>query len=123
MSHLTICKISIRDPDLSLLKRTFEVLANEYRCKMTDIVRDYYGRTAKVMFGLNIETGIGVNIVNGDLVVVGDKYMLGRLFDEISQKIVQYYTALAVTEAAQQMGLHVEDVVRQEDSVIVYIRG
>lgn len=124
MSHLTICKISIKNPDVMLLRQVFEVLAKEYNTNISNIVRDYFGRERKVLFALDLRAkgqarGIGVVIEDGELVVVGDDWAFGALFEEVRSKIVQYYTALAVSRIANMLGFQIANVQQTPEAIVI----
>ncbi len=124
MSHLTVCKVSIRNPDVSLLKQVFKVLAMEYKVPLSTFVRDYYGRDRQVIIGLDIigkgrAKGIGAIIENNELVIIGDEWALGKLFEEIKSKIVQYYVALAVSRIAKTLGFQIANVQQTQEAIVI----
>ena len=123
MSHITVCRVKIRNPNIQLLMQVFNILSQEYNAVLTNMVRDYYGRVTECLIALAIKSGIGVKIDNqGNLLILGDEYVLGKsLFNEIKDKIIQYYTALAVTQAAQQLGFTIANMQQLENAVIIDI--
>jgi len=127
MSHLTIAKVRIKNPNLDLLRQVFNVLAQEYKCEIINYVRDYYGRSQDVLFALALPGkgkafGIGVQVdEQGNLIVIGDDWAFGKLFHEIRDKIVQYYTAMAIAQIAQQMGFQIVELNQTQDSIIISV--
>jgi len=127
MSHLTIAKVRIKNPNLDLLRQVFNVLAQEYKCSIISQVSDYYGRTQNVLFALALKGrgkafGIGIQIDNqGNLIVIGDGWAFGKLFDEIKNKIVQYYTTFAIVQIAQQLGMEIVELNQTQDAIIISV--
>jgi hypothetical protein len=125
MSHFSIIKISIKNPDLQLLKRVVEEIAKELGAEVVNTVRDYYGNTLNVIVGIKSSVfyrGIGV-VVNsrGEVEIVGDFYRVPMSeIERFKQMLTQYYTAYALTTALTQLGYSVQTV-KQNDKI--YIRA
>jgi hypothetical protein len=125
MSHFSLIKIKIKNPNVALLKRAVELIAKEIGGEVVSRINDYYGRTMDCIVGIksaDFPRGIGVKInSNGEVEVVGDFWKVRPDAVENFQKaLVQYYTALAMQQALAQLGYHVQ-VNKVNDKV--HVRG
>ena len=120
MSHITVCKVKIKNPNIQLLKQVFSILAQEYKCSLTNRIKDYYGNITNCLIALDVKSGIGINVdENGELVILGDEYVLGKLFNEVKDKIIQYYTALAISQIASQLGFTISNLQQTKEAIIL----
>ena len=125
MSHFSIIKISIKNPDLQLLKQVVEQIAKELGADVVNTVKDFYGNILSVIAGIRnniFHMGIGV-VVNskGEVEIVGDFYGVPAIeIEKFKQLLTQYYTAHALTVALTQLGYNVQTV-KQNDKI--YIRA
>jgi hypothetical protein len=125
MSHFSIIKISIKNPDLQLLKQVVEQIAKELGADVVNTVKDFYGNILSVIVGIRnniFHMGIGV-VVNskGEVEIVGDFYRVPiSEVEKFKQLLTQYYTAHALTTALTQLGYNVQTV-KQNDKI--YIRA
>ena len=125
MSHFSLIKIKIKNPNIALLRRAVELVAKELGGEVVTEVRDFYGRTMGCLVGLVNDTfhrGIGVRLGSGgEVEVVGDFYGVpveARVrFQEL---LVRNYAALATQAALARLGYSVQVQKAQER---IYIRG
>ena len=118
MSHISVLRVrELKNAVVNLLEKALEIVAEKLNCELVrgGVVTDYLGRAEKADFVLQIPgpgraNGIGIRIRNGTVELVGDVYGREELFQKVQQLLVQYYTALAVVEAAKRAGMRVEYV-------------
>jgi hypothetical protein len=119
MSHISVLRVrELKNAVVNLLEKALEIVAEKLNCELVrgGVVTDYLGRAEKADFilqipGLGRANGIGIRIgPNGTVELIGDMYGREELFQKVQQLLVQYYTALAVVEAAKRAGMRVEHV-------------
>jgi hypothetical protein len=125
MSHFSLIKIKIKNPNVNLLKKAVELLGHQLGGQAVSQIRDYYGRTTDVTAGLVNDTfhrGVGVRInERGEVEVVGDFWNVPRsAVERFQQLLIQNYAALAMQAALAQLGYQVQVSKVQEK---VYVRG
>jgi hypothetical protein len=125
MSHFSLVKVKIKNPNVALLKRAVELIAKELNGQVVSQVRDYYHRTMDVAVGMvndDFRRGVGVKVnERGEVEVAGDFWNVPRsAVERFQQLLVQNYTALAMQTALAQLGYQVQAQKVQEK---VYIRG
>jgi hypothetical protein len=125
MSHFSLIKIRIRNPNIALLKRAVELVAEELGGEPTTTIRDYYARTMDVVAGVVNKTfhrGIGVRVnEKGEVEVVGDFYLIpSSAVKQFQELLVRNYTALAMQTALAQLGYRVQ-VQKIQDRI--FVRG
>jgi hypothetical protein len=125
MSHFSLIKVKIKNPNVNLLKKAVELIAKELNAQVVSQVHDYYGRAMDCVVGIknaDFPRGIGVRVnASGEVEVVGDFWKVRPGAVESFQKaLVQYYTALAIQSALQALGYQVQLNKVQEK---IHIRG
>jgi hypothetical protein len=125
MSHFSLIKVKIKNPNITLLKKTIELIAKELNGQVVSRIYDYYGRTMDVVVGLLSKTfhrGVGVKINNsGEVEIVGDFYGVPySAIERFQQLLIQNYTALAMQTALAQLGYQVQATKVQDK---IYVRG
>jgi hypothetical protein len=125
MSHFSIIKISIKNPDIELLKRVVEEIAKELNAEIDNTIRDFYGNTLNVTIGIRnniFKRGIGIVINQRDeLEIVGDFYGVpASEIEKFKQLLTQYYTTFALTTALTSLGYNVQTQ-KMDDKI--YIRA
>jgi hypothetical protein len=123
ISHISLIKIKIKNPNRELLKKTIMELAKEMDGSVTNTVRDFYGNTHSVILGVKNKVftfGIGVNInENGEVEVVGDFYRVSQHeIEEFQQKLIQRYTSNALQLALIQLGFQTQTQ-KLQDKIVV----
>jgi hypothetical protein len=113
VSHYSLIKIRIKNPNIALLKKAVEELAKEEGGKTVKEIHDYYGN-ARTDFVIAIVTptfhrGVGIKVNNGNVEIVGDFWGINDSeIQKLQEKIVQHYTANAVTTALSTMNYNVK---------------
>ena len=125
MSHFSLIKVKIKNPNVNLLKKAVELIAKDLNAQVVSQVHDYYGRTMDCVAGVknaDFPRGIGVKInSSGEVEVVGDFWKVRPGAVESFQKmLVQYYTALAIQHSLAQLGYQVQ-VNKVNDKI--HVRG
>ncbi|MCX8205544.1 MAG: hypothetical protein N3H31_07840 [Candidatus Nezhaarchaeota archaeon] len=122
MSHFTLIKIKIKDPNVQLLKKAIEQVAKELNATIITQVQDYYGRGKDVIIGLKnneFYRGVGVIVEGGEIKLIGDFWGVKQSYiDQFQQLLTQNYTALAVQASLQQLGYQVS-MQRVQDKIYV----
>jgi len=101
------------DPTWRIMAEAVETVAREYGGSAADAVTDYYGQRIHCDFAVitpDFPRGVGVRVEpSGDVVFVYDHYGgYQKVAAEISERITQNYTALAVARALEEMNYSVE---------------
>ena len=109
MSHISLIRIKLKNPNRELLKKTVKELAAELKATITTNVKDFGGETTSVFIGIMNETfknGIGINIdKNGEVQIVGDFWGVKKKeVENFQQKLIQRYTANALQLSLKQLG-------------------
>jgi hypothetical protein len=125
MSHFSIIKISIKNPDIELLKRVVEEIAKELNAEIVNTIRDFYGNALNVTIGIRnnvFRRGIGVKInEKGEIEIVGDFYGVSASeIEKFKQLLTQYYITYALTSSLVQLGYNVQT---QKVNDKIYIRA
>lgn len=121
MSHMTRAETAIKDVKEPILREAVEQVARSEGLTLTREVTSYEKTKATVTLGLQgpgLERGIGFDIKDGKLQVVGDPYQQSRYHD-IQSKVLQHYTLNAATRSAQALGYKATQRVKQGDKIIV----
>ena len=126
MSHWTVAKIEINNPDLQLLKQALEMLAKELNSfVIEDFIVTGYRHKERCLFAIPLKlkygNGYGVTVKDGKLYVVVDDHGAPMSATEFRNKLVQYYTALAVLKAVQMLGFNVQNVNEVQGNIIIDI--
>jgi hypothetical protein len=124
MSHWTVAKIEINNPDLVLLKQALEMLAKELNSMVVeDFIVFGYGHRERCMFAIPLKlpygNGYGVTIKDGQLVVVVDDHGAPLSATEFRNKLVQYYTVLATVKVAQMLGLNIQNINEVQGNIVI----
>ncbi len=107
ISHITYLRTNIKNPNRNIAGLAFRKLIEKYKAKATNEVVDFYGNRVKVDFGLAMKHG-NLGIIISDVVeFVGDRFMLGDIFEEAQRDFKKYYISIAVTETLKAMGYEV----------------
>ncbi len=124
MSHWTVLTVKISNPNLNVLKMALDALARDLNSSVVENfeVIGYSGRE-KCIYGIPVKlpygNGYGVMVKNGELVVVVDDHGAPLSAREFMNKLVQYYSVIAVIIAAHQSGFRVQNIDQTGDGVII----
>jgi len=112
MSHISLVKVSIRTPNLSLLRRAVESLAEELRAEIVTEVHDYYGNSVSVELGIRNSVfwrGVGFVVEEGELKLKGDFFDIEvSEVERLKSMLVKHYTVVAAVTALRNMGYEVK---------------
>lgn len=101
------------DPTWRIMADALEAAAQEYGGRVTEHITDYYGRQTRCEFALvtpDFPRGVGVRVgAGGEVTFIYDHYGgYQRVAAEITERITQSYTALAVARALEELNYSVE---------------
>jgi hypothetical protein len=125
MSHFSLVKVKIRNPNLTLLKRAVEMVAEELGGQLTTTIHDYFGRTMECAAAIKngaFKRGIGVRVnEKGEVEIAGDFWGVPKQeVERFQQLLVRNYTALALTQALGALGYQVQ-IQKVQDKI--FVRG
>ena len=125
MSHFSIIKINIKNPNTQLLRQVVEEIAKELSAEVVNVIRDFYGNTLNVLIGIRssiFHRGLGITVNSkGEIEIVGDFYRIPMSeIEKFKQLLMQYYTAYALTSSLAQLGYSVQT---QKVDDKIYIRA
>jgi hypothetical protein len=124
MSHMSVSKLKIKNPDIPLLKEVIKQVACEMNGTLVTTVRSMEGvKESNFLLGFTtplMKSGVGVRVTNGQVELVGDFYLIGydmkrRLEDELTKS----YTAAALTIVMRRMGFQVETAKNPKGVILV----
>jgi len=124
MSHWTVAKIEINNPDLAILKQALEILAKELNSTVVENFTVFgYEHEERCLFAIPLRlpygNGYGVTIKDGKLYVVVDDHGAPMSVTEFRNKLVQHYTALAVLKVAQMIGFNVQNINDVQGNIVI----
>jgi len=121
MSHISVFKTKIKNPNPQLVHQVMQALAQQlnaqllinqsYRDAYVDIEADY-------ILVLPNGRAIGVN-VGEFLKIVGDSYGWEEQYRQLQQQIVQTYVHFALLQQLQKMGYQLTNVQQLENGAIM----
>ena len=125
MSHLRKCLMKIKQPNESLLEGAMKILAEQLGGQVVATVKDYYGGTVDVDFGVVAPgvRGFGVNIKDGALEIVGDDWGQGIRLEKFRNSLNQAYKQCAVILALGRMGYSTQVKELQEGLAILGVKA
>jgi len=121
MSHVSVFKTKIKNPNPQLVNQVMQALAQQLNAQLlvNQSYRDRYV-TVEADYILVLPNGraIGVN-VGEVLKIVGDSYGWRSQYQQLQQQIVQTYVHFALLQQLQQMGYQLTNVQQLENGAIV----
>ena len=126
MSHWTVAKLRIKNPNLDLLKQALQVIAKELG--VNQVVENYVvtgwgGRMRRCLYAIPMKlpygNGYGIYIENGEVKVVVDDHGAPLSASEFANKLNQYYTALAIARVAPQLGFTIQSIQQLQQGVLI----
>lgn len=108
------------DPTWRIMTDALETTAQEYGGRVTGHITDYYGRQTRCQFALvtpDFPRGVGIRVGSGgEVTYIYDNYGgYQRVAAQISERITQNYTALAVSRALEELNYSVEFEEHEEE--------
>jgi len=126
MSHWTVAKVKVKNPNLELLRQALQAIAQELGVQQ--VVENYevigWGARRRCLYAVPMRlpygNGYGVYIdSSGEVRVVVDDHGAPLSANEFAQKLTQYYTVLAVQLAAQQLGFAITDARQTPQGIVL----
>jgi len=113
MSHISLIRVKIVDPDMELLRQAIDNLAREMGAELVSEIEDYFGNKTRVGLGIKNSTffrGVGFEVgENGEVQLKGDFWGISqREVENLKLGLVKHYTALATATALRNMGYQVQ---------------
>ena len=106
MSHLRTAKMKIKGADPTVCRAVIGAMAQKYKGTVTGSILDFYRNAVSVTFGLS-GLEYGVNLVNGEIIAVGDSWGKAMSLDQFKQEFELTYTQLAVAKAMRAQGFNI----------------
>jgi len=124
MSHWTECKIDIKNPSVNVLQKALTAIAQELGSRLVEnFTVEGWEHTKKCLFGIPLRlpygNGYGINIENGEIRVFVDEHGAPLTAEEFTQKLMQYYTAVAFVEAAKKLGFRITNFQQLKNNIII----
>ncbi|MEM1554349.1 MAG: hypothetical protein QXU09_03810 [Thermoproteota archaeon] len=123
MSHFSICKIKIKNPDIELLKQAVVQIAKELNGEIVQEIVDFSGNVQKdfliAVKTPQIHRGVGIKIENGEVKLVGDFFLVHSAVEAFQKNLIKTYTALAVANSLKNLGYNVQTQ-KQMGKVVIY---
>ena len=123
ISHISLIRVKIVDPDMDLLRHAVEFLAREMGAELVNEIEDYYGNRTRVSLGIKNSTffrGVGFEVgENGEVNIKGDFWGISqREVENLKLGLVKHYTAFATFTALRSMGYQVR-ATKVKDSIYI----
>jgi len=111
VSHISLVKISIRNPNISILRGAVKALAKDLGGELVTEVEDYYGNKTPVPLGVRnavFPRGVGITVEDGQVRLKGDFFDIPQHeVTHIQNCLVKNYTALATINSLRSLGYQV----------------
>lgn len=120
MSHISVFKTKISNPNKSLLETVLQAIAQQYQAQIfTNIAMPDKYVVVKGDYILKFPNGrcIGINCKE-KLEIVGDGYGWQSEFDNIKNTIVQTYIHFALLQQLQKMGYKLNYVQKVGNAIV-----
>jgi len=110
LSHISVTRTRIKRLNPDIARKVAERICLTYRGKLTDRVRDYYGREVRVSVGIEVDgVSVGFAETDGSLNVLSDRYLWQvrgnlHIHDAIVREFVKMYTAEAIAQSLAREG-------------------
>ena len=126
MSHWTVAKVRIKNPNRELLKLALQAIAKELGVQRVlenyEVIGWHAKRRCDLAIPVRLPYGNGYGVYidsNGEVKVVVDDHGAPMSAREFASKLTQYYTILAVQVAAQQLGFSIQNVQQTQQGIIM----
>jgi hypothetical protein len=112
MSHFSVNKIKLKNPNAQLLKSTVEQIAKQLGGEVVSEVRDFGGNVRRdILIGIRTEEisrGIGVKVSpSGEVQIVGDRWGVESEVRQFEEMLTQTYTSNALALVLRGQGYQV----------------
>jgi len=127
MSHLSVCKTKIQNPNKELLKRALEDIARKIGATLRENTTVYgWSGSEHVDFllqknGKGGANGFGIKVTPNGIEVIGDEWAFNYKIklDELSREIEQRYTMYAIMTAAAELGLNISGMTETQEGIVL----
>ena len=119
MSHVSVFKTKISNPNPQLVHQVMQALAQQHNAQLL-VNQSYEDRYVVIEADYILVVsgrGIGVKISEG-LEIVGDPCGWWNQFNQLSQQIIQTYVHFALLQQLQKMGYQLQNVQQLENGAI-----
>ena len=126
MSHWTVCKLAIRNPNMELLKQALQVLAQKLGSGVKEnmVITGWNGQAQcplAIPLNLPYGNGYGVLIENGEIKVVVDDHGAPLSAKAFVNELQRTYMALAVAQATQVLGWTITNVQELQEGILMEV--
>ena len=121
MSHISVFKTKIKNPNPQLVHQVMQALAQQLNAQLlvNQSYRDAYV-DIKADYILVLPNGRGIGVRVGEVLkIVGDPYGWESQYYQLEQQIVQTYVHFALLQQLQKMGYQLTNVQQLENGAIV----
>jgi len=121
MSHISVFKTKIKNPNPQLVHQVMQALAQQLNAQLlvNQSYRDAYV-DIKADYILVLLNGRGIGVRVGEVLkIVGDPYGWESQYYQLEQQIVQTYVHFALLQQLQKMGYQLTNVQQLENGAIV----
>lgn len=134
MSHWTVAKVALKNPDMTLLRRALQIIADKIKerygirygdisIKENVVITGWQGsKLCQLALTMDLPYGNGYGIYldsEGNVQVFVDDHGAPMKAEEFAQELTKYYTMLAVAEWAQNQGYMIQDIQESEDNILI----
>jgi len=127
MSHWTVARLSIKNPNIEILRQALQAIAQELG--VSEVVENYTiigwgGRQVKALLAIpmNLPFGNGYGITvdeDGEVKVYVDDHRAPLTADEFAKKLTQYYATLAIARTAQELGFTITNFQQLPQGILI----
>ena len=126
MSHWTVCKLSIRNPNMELLRQALQVLAQKLGSEVKEnmTIVGWNGQAQcplAIPLNLPYGNGYGILIENGEIKVVVDDHGAPMKAKDFVNELQRTYMALAIAQATQALGWTISNVQELQEGILVEV--
>jgi len=126
MSHISLIKVKISNPNVDLLREAVKALAEEIGAEICDKIVDFYKRSIN-MRGVVVairndvfHRGVGITVKDGEVNLKGDFFDVpaGEI-RKLKLGLVKHYTALATASTLRSMGYQQIQSSKVKDAIYI----
>ncbi len=123
MSHFSLVKVKIKNPNETLLKKVVEQIAKDLNGQIVTEIVDFNGNV-RTDFLIGVKTpaihrGIGIALnKDGEVEIIGDFWRVRNEVNQFQEMLVQGYAKEAMKLALQARGYAVQEA-KQGDKVLL----
>jgi len=126
MSHISLIKVKIVDPNIDLLRQAVKNLAEEIGAEICGRIVDFYGRSISmrnIVLSIRNKTfhrGVGITVKDGEVNLKGDFFDVptGEI-RKLKLGLVKHYTALATASTLRSMGYQQIQSSKVKDAIYI----